>query len=302
MRPHQIQRSLMGVLLTAVIVTVSLPRSRQTALQFIETSVRAVVHPIQQTTATLMQAADHLFRGYIDLVDAQEENRRLHQAMGRLEEDNHRLRVREASALRLQELLDYREETEVPVIVARVIGRDVVHWFDTVMLDKGAADGVAVDMGVVTPQGVVGVVMKVGRHDSEVLLVTDRRSAVAAVVERTRDAGIVQGLGGGGFLHVKYLPRSAAVAPSDRWVTSGLEGSFVEGIPIGQISVIHPSGNQNQDETALFLNVQVTPAVVFSKLEEVLILTAATPTEAAPAGATDTQQPPPPSPPLPGGE
>jgi rod shape-determining protein MreC len=282
MRPHQIQRILTGLFLAAVIVTVSLPHSRQAALQFIETSVRAVVHPIQKSTATLIQSGDRFFRGYIDLVDAQEENRRLHEVIGRLEEDNHRLRVREASALRLQELLDYREATKAPVIAARVIGRDVVHWFDTVMLDKGEADGVAVDMGVITPQGVVGVVMKVGRHDSEVLLVTDRRSAVAAVLERTRDAGIVQGLGETGVLHVKYLPRSAAVAPSDRLVTSGLEGSFVEGIPIGQISVIHPSGNQNQDETALFLNVQVTPAVVFSKLEEVLIITAAAPTDTAP--------------------
>ncbi len=166
-------------------------------------------------------------------------------------------------------------------------------------------------MGVITPQGVVGVVIKVGHHDAQVLLMTDRRSAVAAVVERTRDAGIVQGMASGrgegmegvGRLHVKYMPRSAAVRPGDRLVTSGLEGSFVEGIPIGQIETINPVDNQpvdNQpdglDDTEMFLNVQVIPTVAFSKLEEVLIITstpapAGSDAAALPQSSVDTKMP-----------
>ena len=264
----------MACLLLAATVTVSLPRFRQRALHFVETSVGVAVYHIGQATNTLMQATFRVWEGYIGLIHVQEENRRLHATLDTLQLENHRLRVKEASVLRLQELLEYRTAAPVSFITAQVIGRDVVHWFDTVMLNKGEAEGVAVDMGVITPRGIVGVVMKVGRHHAQVLLVTDRRSAVAAVVERTRDAGIVQGTpqgeGGEGRLRIKYLPLSAGVAPGDRLVTSGLEGSFVEGIPIGQIRLIDQT--MRQDETDLFLKAQITPAVDFARLEDVLIL------------------------------
>jgi len=262
----------MACLLLAATVTVSLPRFRQRALHFVETSVGVAVYHIGQATNTLMRATSRVWEGYIGLIHVQDENRRLHATLDTLQLENHRLRVKEASVLRLQELLEYRTAAPVSFITAQVIGRDVVHWFDTVMLNKGEAEGVAVDMGVITPRGIVGVVMKVGRHHAQVLLVTDRRSAVAAVVERTRDAGIVQGMPqeGGERLRIKYLPLSAGVAPGDRLVTSGLEGSFVEGIPIGQIRLIDQT--MRQDETDLFLKAQITPAVNFARLEDVLIL------------------------------
>ncbi len=137
MRPHQIQRILAGILFLAVVVTVSLPRSRQTTLRYIETSVGSAVSYIQQSAATLMQATGRIWSGYIDLVHVQEENLRLQMTLDQLRGENHRLRVLEASALRLQELLDYRADVQRDVIAARVIGRDVIHWFDTIMLNKG---------------------------------------------------------------------------------------------------------------------------------------------------------------------
>ncbi|MDC4224943.1 MAG: hypothetical protein MPW15_12120 [Candidatus Manganitrophus sp.] len=62
------------------------------------------------------------------------------------------------------------------------------------MVNKGESEGIKIDMGVITPEGVVGKVIKTGPRHAQVLLLTDRNSAVAAIVQRTRDEGIVQGI------------------------------------------------------------------------------------------------------------
>ncbi|MBI3358729.1 MAG: rod shape-determining protein MreC [Nitrospirae bacterium] len=173
--------------------------------------------------------------------------------------------VQEGLAVRLQGLLNFKDASPLKLIAANVIGREMGPWFQTFMINKGSSEGVLVDMGVIVPDGVVGKVIKSLPHNAQVLLMTDTNSAIAAMVQRTREGGIVQGMGENGA-RLKYLPRVSEVLEGDIMITSGLEGSFAKGVPIGQIKKIE------RPEDGFFLNITLTPAIAFSKLEEVLVL------------------------------
>jgi rod shape-determining protein MreC len=134
------------------------------------------------------------------------------------------------------------------------------------MINKGSRDGVAVEMGVITPAGVVGRVIKAEPAVSQVLLITDRNSAVAALIQRTRDEGLVEGTEKG-LARIKYLSLLADVKEGDLVLTSGLTGSFPKGLPIGTLGLV------TKKELDLFQQAELTPNVDFSKIEEVLVVT-----------------------------
>jgi rod shape-determining protein MreC len=135
-----------------------------------------------------------------------------------------------------------------------------------VVLDKGERDGIRPEMGVVTLTGAVGRVVKSSATSSVVLLLTDPNNAVTALVQRTRDEGIIEGTVSG-KARLKYIPLLAAVRVGDPVVTSGLTGGFPKGVPIGTITGIQ------KDEGDLFQTAEVQPEVDFTKLEEVLVVT-----------------------------
>jgi rod shape-determining protein MreC len=128
-------------------------------------------------------------------------------------------------------------------------------------------------MGVITPAGVVGRVVKTTNSSSVVLLVTDPNNAIPGLIQRTRDEGIVEGTAEGGA-RLKYIPLLSTVRAGDRVVTSGLTGGFPRGLMIGAVTSIE------KEEGALFQSAEILPEVDVSKLEEVLVIT-------APYGDTD---------------
>ncbi len=233
--------------------------------------IARVLYPIQDGIHAAITGIEDLWRGYVFLVGAREENEHLRAESGRLQRENMRLTEEAALLPRLQFLLDYQGSAPMTLRVAEVVGRTPTHWHQTVLINQGEADGVKTHMGVMTPEGAVGVVIKTLSHYAQILLMTDRRAAVAATVRRTRDQGIVEGSGAGpsgGVVRVKYLPLSSEVAVGDVLVTSGLEGSFSEGIPIGTVTRVTRKAGE------MFLDVEAMPSVSFSKLEAVFVVTA----------------------------
>jgi rod shape-determining protein MreC len=232
---------------------------------WVESLVGGVIYSVQEGTHAVVSSVGGLFTHYFFLVGLSDENPRLKKEVERLLGEVNRLKEKEALAGRLQRLLNFKEASPLNLIAANVIGRDTGPWFQTFMINKGSADGVLLDMGVIVPMGVVGKVIKTFSHNAQVLLITDTNSAIAAIIQRTREEGIVQGMGGNG-VRLKYLPRLSEVIVGDILITSGLEGSFSKGIPIGRIKKVeHP-------EDSFFLNITLTPEISFSKLEEVLVV------------------------------
>jgi len=122
------------------------------------------------------------------------------------------------------------------------------------------------DMGVMTPQGAVGRIIKVYDHMSVVLLIIDRNNAITGLVQRTRDEGIVEGTEKG-VAWIKYLPLMATIKVGDPVVTSGLAGGFPRGVPIGRIT------KTERRQAEMFLSAEIEPDADFGKLDEVLVIT-----------------------------
>ena len=145
-------------------------------------------------------------------------------------------------------------------------------------VDRGADDGFAKMMPVVVAEGVVGRIHAVADHTADVLVLTDRQSNIAVRVDRTRARANVRGLGKPGAAKLDYMLRTEDMIEGDQLVTSGTDGVFPRGLPVGKVTAIERSAN------GLFQEARVVPAVDVTRLEEVLVVTSAErPVETAPA-------------------
>ncbi len=223
-----------------------------------------IVSPVQRGTTAILSAVKLLWFNYIYLVRLKEKNEVMEDRVSRLEKALSDMREKAAATDRLAGLLLFKENNPYEVRVARIIGFDS-GYFKTFTLDKGVDDGLAVSMPVVAARGVVGRIVRVHPAFSQVLLLLDFNSAVDAVIQRTRDKGIVTGIGGD-LCEMKYVDFQADVQPGDTVVTSGQGGIFPEGLIIGEVTEVTREG------PGLFQGVKVRPAVAAGKLEEVLVI------------------------------
>ena len=121
-------------------------------------------------------------------------------------------------------------------------------------------------MAVISPEGVVGQILKASPDYATVLLVTDYNSAIDAIVQRTRAKGIVEGKEGN-RCQLKYLLRTEDVEPGDIVITSGLDGKFPKGLMIGEIQKV------DKRHLGVFQYAELIPKVDLDRLEEVLVIT-----------------------------
>ncbi|MCL2314917.1 MAG: rod shape-determining protein MreC [Proteobacteria bacterium] len=166
---------------------------------------------------------------------------------------------------RLRELLSYTRMAAGTEIVGRVIGINPSPHFLSFRMDRGEKDGVRVDMPVVAPAGIVGRVVRTIGHASDAMLVSDPRSHVAAVVQRSRVRATVVGSGGGKLLSVSNVLRADDVVEGDVLVTSGTDGIFPPGLMVGTIQNVERG-------SGMFLNAAVELSADIKRLEEVLLL------------------------------
>ncbi len=176
-----------------------------------------------------------------------------------------RLQEMNMEAGRLGAISDYRRQQTFTTVVANVIGRDPSSWNASLILDKGSAHFVKVGMPVLSPLGVVGKVIEVGKTTSKAILLSDPNFSVAAVVSRTRENGLLTGTLQG-ICRLQYLTDNADVKVGDKVVTSKLSSTFPEGLFIGTIVDVQAAANSHTVECL------VSPAVDLSILEEVVIL------------------------------
>lgn len=235
-------------------------------LSLVEKPLVAVISGIEIVFSSLINGVGSFWGDYVDLTGVQEENQRLRLEIERLRAETGRLQEIQITNQRLNKLLGFIQDSPMVLSAARVIGRDPSNWYQTLIINKGSEDGLQGDMGVMTSLGVVGRVIKVKPKLAQVLLMVDRNSAIAALVERTRDEGMVHG-GDRNKIFMKYLPVTTEVGVGDRIMTSGLAGFFPKGLWIGTVVDVV------KKETDLFKKLQIRPVVDFSKLEEVLIIT-----------------------------
>ncbi|MBF0489707.1 MAG: rod shape-determining protein MreC [Candidatus Omnitrophica bacterium] len=162
-------------------------------------------------------------------------------------------------------MAEFRRKQDYSSMLAHVIGRDPSNWNASLIIDKGQKDGLKVGLPVVSILGVVGRVFETGDHTAKVVLLSDPSFSVAALVQRTRESGLLTG-SLGGICRLAYLTDQADVKVGDRVITSKLSSAFPEGILIGIVEDVQASENSHTVECL------VQPAVDLSQIEDVLVI------------------------------
>jgi len=175
------------------------------------------------------------------------------------------IKENEQKTRRYEKIQSFRSNQNYASVVAGVIGRDPSNWNASLIIDKGSAEGLVVGQSVISTLGVVGRIFEVGRNTAKVILLSDPAFAVAAVIERSRENGLLTGTLEG-VCHLQYLTANADVKVGDWVVTSRLSTAFPEGVLIGQITDVQASSNSHTVECL------VEPAVDLSQLEEVIVV------------------------------
>jgi rod shape-determining protein MreC len=136
-----------------------------------------------------------------------------------------------------------------------------------ITLNKGALAGIKEDMGVLSPNGIVGVVINVSTHFSKVIPILNPKYQPSCKIKGTDYFGTLSWDGKDSrYISLKELPQHAAFNIGDTIVTSGFSTVFPEGVPVGTIEdkFKKKGENYNSLKVKLFTN--------FSALSEVLIV------------------------------
>jgi rod shape-determining protein MreC len=256
------------VLLTGVIVlqvlllAVQIKRDAQGRL--IRVWTVGAVTPFERAGATGVGGIRGAWRHYFALQNTSRENERLRHENDTLKLQISQLQSKAAEADRLAALLNFRQaQQKVPMLGARVIGTSADTASQTIYLDRGERDGIKRNMGVITPDGVVGKVIESYPDASQVLLLTDKDSGVGAMLVDSRIQSPVGGVGEP-LLAMKYVPNDDEVSVGARVVTSGMDRIFPRDLPVGTVTQIK-AGNP-------FKQIRVRPAANLERLEEVIVL------------------------------
>jgi rod shape-determining protein MreC len=225
----------------------------------------AFAAPFQELATRGERAARRAWEDYFYLVTVSRENQRLRQERDQALQRNSQLREFELENERLRELLGFMRSLPHPAVAAEIIGKDPSAWFKTVLIDKGSAHGLERGMPAVTSLGVVGQIVDVSGHQSRLMLIIDRNSAADALVQRTRARGVLKGTSED-ECYLDYVMPEDDVRVGDHVVSSGFDGVYPKGLLLGTVSAVDFQGAD------FFKNIQITPAVNFDKLEEVLVI------------------------------
>lgn len=199
------------------------------------------------------------------------ENEALKQKVDELTIENTRLQQDRYELTNLRQLYNLDNQyDEYEKTGARIIAKDAGNWFYSFVIDKGAKDGIAVDMNVMAGSGLVGRVVAVGPNWAKVKSIIADDSNVSAMVLASSDNLIVSGnlkLYNSGVIEFEQLIDSDnVVVEGDKIVTSNISDKFLPGILIGYVNTI------NSDANNLTKSGYITPAVDFEHLEEVLVI------------------------------
>ena len=222
------------------------------------------VSPFERSGAWIVEKVRGTWRHYFALSDAATENESLRQQNQALKLQVTELQSKAEETDRLAALLHFREShRDVKMIPARVIGTSADPSSAVVYVDRGQRDGVKKDMGVITPDGVVGKVAEVYGSSAQILLLSDKDSGVGAMLADSRIQSPVGGMGEP-LLNMKYVAADDEVKVGERVVTSGMDRIFPKDLPVGTVVDVKPG--------MPFKKIRVQPAADLERLEEVIIL------------------------------
>jgi rod shape-determining protein MreC len=239
-----------------------------------------VVGALQDAVSHVFRPVGSFFSGLAHVGALQSENAALKRRITQLEQQAAQNTSRDRELERLRALYDLTLSGAYQGVVSRVIGQSLSNFQFSINIDKGASQGIRLNDPVVSGDGLVGKVVQVTSNWSEVQLIIDRESGVGGRLSSSGGTGIVVGNTDRHDLLMDLLSTDVKVFPDEVVETSGFDSGSIypPGILIGYVSA------SSEQPGSLHRTINVRPAVDFSSLEFVLIVTNSASSSPSPSG------------------
>src|SRR5438067_9671262 len=258
----------LGVVLGHVLLISAQVNSRS-GVPLLEAVTFGIFSEVQRTLSGGITGVRRVWGSYVGLRHVKAENEDLKRQLAEVQIAMQEQRALADRARGLEKLLELRDHLNLATTGAQIIGAAATPDFRTVTIDKGTRNGLRPDMAIISPAGVVGRIVVPSARSAKVQLLIDRNAAAGALIERSRAQGVAVG-GGEDRLRLEFVSEAADIVVGDVVVTSGIDGIYPKGFVIGRVEVVDKSG-------LTYKRISVKPAVDFSSLEEVLVVTTPTP-------------------------
>jgi rod shape-determining protein MreC len=251
--------------LSLAVTTLILDRANR--LGPVKDLIAQITTPVQEALTTVTNRFTEARQLFVDMEACRVQNEELQTLLDQLIIENVRLREAEIENVTLREQLNFKQANpSFELLSTQVIGRDPSNMSNYLVIDRGAEEGVAIGMPVLTHSGLVGRVTQTAPHSSTVLLIADPTSSVNVLVQDSRATGVVQGRLGQELV-MRYVQQTEEISPGDLVLTSGLGGNFPTRLIVGQITEVRKT------DVELFQEAVVRPSADFGRLEMVMVLT-----------------------------
>ena len=238
------------------------------------------VHPLQTVASLPALLAERVGGYFASQAQLREENAELRGRLLASSQDAQRFEAAQAESAQLRRLIAAAERQPAKAVGAEILynGRDP--YSRKVIIDKGQQAGVRAGAPVIDESGVVGQVTRAHTLSSEVTLLTDKDQAIPVQVVRNGLRAVAFGAGSSGMLELRFMASNAEIQNGDRLVTSGIDGTYPPGIPVGTVARIE------RDQAYAFARIVCQPAAGVESGRYVLVLQTGAPAVARPDEGT----------------
>jgi rod shape-determining protein MreC len=250
-----------------VLISIQVPKGGQTTL--FEQAMFAVFSPVEHAAVSVVAKIRSVWSGYVYLRDVELQNQKMRDELFFLRQENLALRNKVLQFAGERDMRQLLAGLSRSILAASVIALDSSQLYRSVVVNKGSSDGVKKDMVVLDRQGrLVGRVIDfIAARQSKVQLITDEESGVGVLSARRRVVGVLTGDAKGRCLMKYVLKTDTEIEPDEEVMTSGFDGIYPAGIPVGRILSV-------SEDPSLFKKIVVAPFFSFSDLDRVAIFTA----------------------------
>ena len=255
--------------LSIVVLTFYIREGEYGPIHAVRSAVTTITSPVRFAGSLAATPFNALGNVFSNLTASQETLSELKAQNDELTAKVAELSEAQETAERLQELVGLQSTYNLQSTAARIIGGSSDAWSQTVTIDKGSANGMAIGMPVCNAYGVIGQITETSLNTSTVLLITDESSGVSAMSQRSRAQGMLRGQPDG-TLRLEYVSVDDDVKTGDIVITSGIGGVFPKGLPIGTVSSVDRSDND------IYYTIVVRMQASTENNEEVLVITSLT--------------------------
>lgn len=240
--------------------------ARLAVLETVRSGVAVLMHPLQQALLAPVDAARAVGDYFTTIGSLTRDNEALRRE--RAERSREVARVPEllAENERLRQLLEARAALRVPAILVEVRFESRDRFARKLVIDRGAAEGLAAGMPVVDEAGVVGQITRVLPGSAEVTLLTDKDQSIPVLLERNGLRGVAYGGAEPGTLDLRFMPANGEISAGDLLVSSGLDGIYPPGLPVARVLSVQ-RGAQDQ-----FARISLTPTAGVQSNRFLLVL------------------------------